>query len=52
MYISPCAMARWVPAWLSPYLLRLGAYLQDIGRECYHQCCEEKQVGIKSKLEG
>lgn len=48
---TPATIAKGVPAWLAPWLIRLGAWLQDIGRECYHQCPHEKQCTIHEKLE-
>ena len=47
----PSTLAFWTPAWLAPWLIRLGDYLQAIGRERYHQCAPEKQTTIHTKLE-
>lgn len=48
--IDPQRVAAWVPAWLAPYLIRVGLYLQAMGRECYHQCDQDKQCTMKAKL--
>ena len=44
-------IAKYIPAWVSPYLIRVGVWLQSLGRECYHQCPHEKQCIIHAKLE-
>ena len=48
---TPERAARWTPASWAPWLVRIGAYLQAIGRECYHQCDHGKQCKIDDKLE-
>ena len=49
--MQPATVAHYIPAWLGVWLLRLGVYLQAIGRECYHQCDHTKQCTMHSKLE-
>ena len=49
--MNPAVVAKIVPAWMGVWLIRLGAYLQAIGRECYYQCDHTKQCTIHNKLE-
>lgn len=44
-------MAKYIPAWLGLWCIRFGTYLQAIGRECYHQCDNDKQCVMRNKLE-
>ena len=49
--MNPAVVAKIVPAWLGVWLLRVGVYLQAVGRECYYQCPSEKQCTMHAKLE-
>lgn len=50
-WCQPKTLARFVPGWNAARWLRIGAYLQAIGRECYHQCDQVKRKPIDDKLE-
>lgn len=50
-YCEPKSVAKATPAWMAVWCLRVGAYIQSMGRECYHQCPHEKQCTIHEKLE-
>ena len=49
--MNPAVVAKIVPEWLGVWLIRLGAYLQAIGRERYHQCDHARQCAMHDKLE-
>lgn len=50
-YCEPKTVAKATPAWMAVWCLRVGAYVQAMGRECYHQCDLVKRQPIDAKLE-
>lgn len=50
-YCEPKTVAKATPAWMAVWCLRVGAYVQAMGRECYHQCDQVKRQPIDAKLE-
>lgn len=48
--IAPATIGRFTPAWLIPWIMRFGGYLQDIGRESYYACQGERRQAIYPKL--